>query len=256
MLIDNHCHINSLSGPERADIFSRDLSEYRFIDSTIDMETTCNSLSLSQWYPCVMTSVGFHPLSGDQYNENTIKEYQDIIDQNKKIVAVGEIGLDYKAPVTLAKQEEIFRAFIELAYRNNLPVIIHNRVDRKMLFEGGTPYILNILSEMVTSYERVMFHCFSFNRKFMDMVVEHGGSISFSLNVLRGNKDILDALKNCPIENILFETDSPYMRISDKPSSPFDIEKVYDLAAQVRGVPRKELEEAAYNNSRKLFKFV
>ena len=255
MLIDNHCHINSLSALERAGIFARDLSDYLFIDSTIDMETTCNSLSLSQWYPHVMTAVGFHPLSGAQYNDNTIKEYQDIIDQNKKIVAIGEIGLDYKAPVTLVKQEEIFRAFVALAYRNNLPVVIHNRVDRKILFEAGTPYILNILSEMVTSYERLVFHCFSFNRKFMEMVVEHGGYVSFSLNILRGNKDILDALKNCPAENILLETDSPYMRINDKPSSPFDIEKVYDLAAAVRGVLRPELEETIYNNSRRLFKF-
>jgi len=254
MLIDSHCHINSLDESTRAALFSRDLAEYCFIDSTIDMETTCNSLSLSQWYPRLMTAVGFHPLSGEQYNENTIKEYQDIIDQNKKIIAVGEIGIDYKAPITLAKQEDIFRNFVALAYRNNLPVVIHNRVDRKMLFEGGTPYILNVLSEMVTSYERVMFHCFSFNCKFMDMIVERGGYISFSLNILRGNKDILDALKNCPADNLLLETDSPYMKIQDKPSSPLDIEKVYKLAAEVRGVSLKELEGAVYENAKKLFK--
>ena len=163
MLIDSHCHINALSAAQRADLFSRDLAEYRFVDSTVDMESVCNSLTLSQWYPGVMTSVGFHPLSGEQYHANTISEYQAVIDQNKKIVAIGEIGFDYKSPVPFPRQEEIFRAFVELAYRNNLPVILHNRVDRNMLFQGGTPYILNVLNELVTSYEALMFHCFSFD---------------------------------------------------------------------------------------------
>jgi TatD DNase family protein len=254
MLIDCHCHINSLSRQAREDLFAKDLSDYRFIDSSIDLETTYNSLTFSQYYPHVMTAVGLHPFSGANYTKDVLKEYTQILQDNKKIIAIGEIGLDHKAPIPLSKQEEIFRDFVGLAYRNNLPIIIHNRFDQKVLFEDGVPYIITLLDEMIRSYENVMFHCFSYSRKFLDIIVDKGGYVSFSLNVLREHPRVMDSLKHCPLNNILFETDSPYMKIGDSPSTPLDIGKVYDLAASVRGVDVKILENAASINAKKLFK--
>jgi len=255
MLIDSHCHINSLSREEKERLFEQDLTGYRFIDSTIDMETTHNSLSMAQWYPYIATAIGFHPFSCEQFNDGVIDEYQDIIDANKKIIAVGEIGLDYKAVTPLQKQEEIFRKFVELAYRNNLPIIIHNRFDQKLIYADGVPYIFTIINEMVSSYANIMFHCFSYDRRFLDMVVEKGGYASFSLNILRGNPRTIESLKHCPIDNLLLETDSPYMKIKDQLSTPMDITRVYDFAAFVRGVKRDELADAVCNNAQKLFKF-
>jgi len=253
MLIDNHCHINSLAQADKESLFGRDLDGYRFIDCTVDLESTYNSLSLSQWYKPVYSAVGFHPLSGHLYTADTIAQYQDLIDSNPKIVAIGEVGLDYKSSLPLPEQEKILRGFIELGYRNRLPIIVHNRFDRRLLFEGGTPYILNVLSEIVTAYDKIVFHCFSYGPKFLEMVIAKGGFASFSLNILRGDKDILDSLKNCPLENLLFETDSPYMRVAGNASNPLDVDKVYSLAAEVKGVGREELEKAVWENARKLF---
>jgi len=77
--------------------------------------------------------------------------------------------------------------------------------------------------------------------------------VSFSLNILRKSNKILTSLENCPLENLLLETDSPYMRIKDKPSTPLDIVKVYERAAQIKAVAREKLEEQVFLNAQKAF---
>jgi len=246
MLIDSHCHINTLSSEERDAIFLKPLSQYLFIDSSIDLESTLVSLNISSKYDCVYSSVGFHPFSADKFFDNTIAKYKKLITESPKAIAVGEIGLDYKADAPLARQEEILRAFIELAQKKELPISIHNRL------QG--PLILNILDDYYPSYEKVVFHCFSYSSDFLGKIIEKNGVISFSLNVLRKRPDLLTSLKACPPENLILETDSPYMRIGNKMSSPLDIEKVYSFVAEVKKIDLPQLEEKIHSNAKRFFK--
>jgi len=247
MFIDAHCHINSLDPEKTEKVVSSCQSGYTFIDSSINLPSTLNSLQLSNKYSFIYSAIGFHPFSAKEFSEATIASYKNILQQNKKIVAIGEIGLDEFADIPLKEQEEIFCRFLILAKEFNLPVIVHNRVSE--------PNIFGILDKYFTSYEKIIFHCFSYSRDFLDSVTGKRGYVSFSLNILRKKKNIIESLKNAPLENMLLETDSPYMKIDGRASSPLDIEAVYSFAAAAKGLKVEELKKSTYSNAGKLFLF-
>lgn len=246
MLIDSHCHINSLNLTQQNSFFLSDLSDSIFIDSSIDYETFLISLKLSTEHKFVYTALGFHPFSAEKYDPGIIKLYEELIDNNKKIAAVGEIGLDYKAAVSIEKQEAIFKEFIALAKRKNLPIQIHNRLK-------DYERILPILDDFYSDYSQVILHCFSYPAAFLKKLITKGAYISFSLNILRKNKDIIDSLTQCPLENLLLETDSPYMRIDDRASTPLDIKEVYSFIAKLKNTDIKLLEDIINTNAKKIF---
>ncbi len=245
MLIDSHCHLNSLSKIAREDIISSSKGSHCFIDSSIDLDSSKVSLEISSKDDFVYSALGFHPFSGKSFSPTVVRDYEKLIGNNKRIVAIGEIGLDYKADFSIQVQEDILSAFIELAKIKGLPVMIHNRwQDTK---------ILDILDKFYPSYGMVVFHCFSYDQDFLTKIVERGGFISFSLNILRKKEEISESLKKCPLEKLLLETDSPYMRVAGKPSTPLDIDKTYKAAAEIKGISEEELESAVSSNIRELF---
>lgn len=245
MLIDTHCHFNSLSSKAKGEALSNGLDKHFIIDSSIEGKSSLASNELSKKYDFVYTSLGFHPFCVKDFNLEVLEGYEKLIDSNEKIVAVGEIGLDYKADEPLKNQEDIFRMFIKLAKKKELPIVIHNRLDDER--------VLNILDSLYQDYKQVVFHCFSYSTKFLEKILERKGFVSFSLNILRKNKDILESLKMCPIENILFETDSPYMCLKGSSTTPLDIDKVYAFAAQIKGIQQKSLEDKVIENVKKVF---
>ena len=246
MLIDSHCHLNSLSQNQRELVFSHCSHGYILINSSIDLVSSKDSLDYSKNYPFIYSALGFHPFCASQYSSQTLGQYKELIEKHGKVVAIGEIGLDHKADSPLEQQEEIFRSFIELAKDLGLPIMIHNRL------EGFR--VLEVLNEHLSSYENVIFHCFSYSVEFLKKIIERSGIVSFSLNILRKNKDILASLRECPLENIILETDSPYMRIEGRPSTPLDIDKVYKFTGQIKGLEIKELREIIFSNVRGVFK--
>jgi len=245
MLIDSHCHLNSLSKITRDDLISSSGASYRFIDSSIDLNSSKISLEISNQNDFVYSALGFHPFSIKSFSKSLVGEYKKLIDNNKKIIAIGEIGLDYKADFPVEVQEDVLSAFVELAKSENLPIMIHNRwQDDK---------ILDILDKFYSSYEKVVFHCFSSGPDFLARIIERGGFISFSLNILRKKEEITQSLMSCPKSNLILETDSPYMRLSGKPSTPLDINKTYKTAAEIKRISEEELKGSVSLNIGKLF---
>jgi len=245
MLIDAHCHINSLNKSTLNETLSLASNNYIFIDSSINVNSAELSLEISRAYPFIYSAIGFHPFSAKEFSDTTIETYKKLIQENKKILAIGEIGLDETAETPRESQEKILKAFFALAKDTGLPILIHNRLKE--------PIIFNLLDDFFSSYEKVIFHCFSYNYEMLQRITGKGGSVSFSLNILRKKKDIIDSLAKCPPENLLLETDSPYMRINNRPSTPLDIREVYNLAASVRQIPVKDLEEVVLANFKKTF---
>jgi len=245
MLIDSHCHLNSLSKITREDVISSSGDSHCFIDSSIDLFSSNISLEISKQNDFVYSALGFHPFSIKSFSKSLVGEYEKLINDNKKIIAIGEIGLDYKADFPIEIQEDVLSAFIELAKSKNLPIMIHNRwPDAK---------ILDILDKFYSSYEKVVFHCFSSGPDFLARIIEKNGFISFSLNILRKKQEIIQSLISCPKSNLILETDSPYMRLSGKPSTPLDINKTYNKAAEIKGISEEELVASVSLNIGKLF---
>ena len=245
MLVDSHCHLNSLSERRIKAVIDEYKDNYILIDSSIDFESSCASISLSRKFDFIYTALGFHPFSGDRFTDSILGDYQNLITENHKVVAIGEVGLDYKADISIDKQQSILEKFLDLAKKNTLPVFIHNRLKDER--------ILDILNSFFPNYERIVFHCFSYSTQFLNKIIAKQGNVSFSLNILRKNKKIISSLKNCPIKNMLLETDSPYMKIDNVCSSPLDIDQVYSFASLRRGIDKSDLELKVFNNIKKLF---
>ncbi len=247
MLIDAHCHINSLDEAKQKDILRSSQNEYIFIDVSIDLTTTIDSLTVLGDYEFVYHSLGFHPLSGGNFSSQTIERYRNFIRSYKKIVAIGEIGLDYKSSLSFKEQKDILEAFINLSKEFDLPVVIHNRWN-----DDG---ILGILDEYFSDYTNIIFHCFSQDISFLRRIIDRNGNVSFSLNVLRNKSRLKEALKYAPLDRLLLETDSPYMKVYGDYSTPFDIKKVYNYAAKIKNVSFEELKQKVYCNAHRLFSF-
>ncbi|MFH1767815.1 MAG: TatD family hydrolase [Candidatus Omnitrophota bacterium] len=245
MLVDSHCHINSFPEERIKDIIFQDKEDYLFIDVSIDRDTAAKSLSISGRSDCVYTSLGFHPFSAQSWREDTVIFYRRLIDENKKIVAIGEVGLDYKSNTGFNEQRDIFVEFIILAKEYSLPLVVHNR--------WQDDFILNILDEHFDSYEKIVFHCFSQDKNFLARILDKKGHVSFSLNVLRQNKKIKESLGAVSLDNLLLETDSPYMKVNNIASSPLDIGKLYDFIAKEKGVPQERLCQLVSANAKRVF---
>ena len=249
MLIDSHCHFNSLSRITREEIISSK-PEFLLIDSGIDLDSSLASISLSRKYDFIHTSLGFHPFCANEFSDEVLSRYRKLIEDGEKIVGIGEIGLDYKANTPADKQEEIFSKFLELARDKNLAVIIHNRTDPS---KKSLPRVFEVIDRHLADYQKVIFHCFSYSPDILDKIIEKKGFVSFSLNILRKKKDIIESLKRCPLANLLLETDSPYMRIGDKKSTPLDIGKVYSYVSYIKEIDQEVIEKEVYSNAKKVF---
>lgn len=246
MLIDAHCHINSLNKSTLNDVLSRASDNYIFLDSSINIDSAKLSLEINNKHSSVYSAIGFHPFSIKEFSDTTIETYRKLAQENPKVLAIGEIGLDETAGIPLDEQEKILKAFLALAKDLNLPVLIHNRLKE--------PVIFNFFDDFFPSYEKVILHCFSYNYEMLKRLTDKGGYVSFSLNILRKKKDIIDSLVRCPLENLLLETDSPYMKINDRPSNPLDIREVYDFTASAKKISAEDLEEAVSINFKKAFR--
>lgn len=251
MLIDTHCHINSLSPEQQKAVISLNCQRYCFIDSSIDLNSSLKSLELSKTAFFIYSSIGFHPFCTKEYTADTLKQYEQLIDGNVKVAAIGEIGLDYKAVESWEKQETVFCRFLELANKKSLPVVIHNRFE-----SADNRRTLDILDGFYRDYKNVIFHCFSYSKELLLRITDKAGFISFSLNILRNKKSLLQALQACPLDNLLLETDSPYMKINDRLSQPADIEQVYSFASQIRKESREKIEESIYSNIKRAFPII
>ena len=252
MLIDSHCHINSLADEQQKAVCSLDPVRYCFIDSGINIDSSIKSLDISRSSSFIYSSLGFHPFCVKEFTADTVKKYEKLIEANPKVVAIGEAGLDYKAGEPSGRQEDVFREFIDLAKRKDLPLAIHNRFDPAK----GHKRVFSILNDFFSDYHAVVFHCFSYSKEMLLEIVDKGGFISFSLNILRKNKRLLEALKACPLDNLLLETDSPYMKVKDRLSLPVDIEKVYSFVAEIKQIDQSELEKKVSLNIKKAFPLI
>jgi len=242
MLVDCHCHINSLAKDAQTTITEADTGMFTFLDVGIDTETTLASCALSVRHAHIYTACGIHPFHAKDFSRTTIEEYRQIIRTHKKIIGIGEVGLDEKTDIPLFSQKEVFSAFLKLAIEEDKTLILHLRIP------GREHLLLQILDEHLSSYERCVFHCFSQGPRYLEKVIERGAFVSFSLNVLRKNKRIAESLEQCPLEQMLLETDSPYMKIRDRQSSPLDIPEVYSHVSEVKGIMPQDLESQVYNN--------
>ena len=207
MFIDTHAH---LFYPN----FEGDLDEvvararqndvdYILVPAT-DIKTAEQVIDLTEKYEMVYGAVGIHPHDTKDWTSSLISKIEKLA-KNKKIVAIGEIGLDYYYDFSpKEKQIEAFKAQIELALKLNLPVIIHNR--------DSDEDVMEIIRSYCGTGLKAQFHCFNGSIEDAMELVGMNFMISFTGNITFKKADNLrKILQHIPPENLLLETDSPFM---------------------------------------------
>ncbi|MDD5596045.1 MAG: TatD family hydrolase [Candidatus Omnitrophica bacterium] len=250
MFIDTHCHLDFPEfDQDRDEVIRR--SKEQGIDFLVNigssLKSSAASLELAQKYDFVYASVGIHPHEADRFNLQEEKTLRQLA-QKEKVVAVGEIGLDYYRNFSKAEnQKPLFLALIKLAKDFNLPLIIHTRQA-----ESDT---LKILKDMLPL--RAVVHCFSGNAQFLKECLDLGFFISFTCNVTyKKAQDLREIIKLTPLERIFLETDAPYLSpegLRGKRNEPINVKYVAEEIVKAKGISLEEVARITSNNAKDFF---
>ena len=204
MLIDTHCHLyfdeikNDL---ENVFLRANDLGVTKFVCVGTNISDSKMSLDLSREYKYVYATAGIHPHDSKDVELGYLNELREIL-SNNKVVAVGEIGLDYFRNISTPEvQQKVFIEQLELAFEIKKPIVFHNR-------ESDTD-LINILSDF--SKINGVAHCFSSSLNTAEKLIDMGFYISFSGNLTFKNSHLPDIAKKLPLDRLLVETDTPFL---------------------------------------------
>lgn len=253
IIVDSHCHLTSneydrpppnletiLTNAKKMNV------EYMLSVSTCMPEFSQN-LEIAESHTNIFCSIGVHPShSNEKLDMSLVSKYLD----NKKTIAIGEVGLDYfysdpeKGHPTKLDQQRLFHKMLSLSKTTNLPYIFHAR--------DCYPHIFDILSE----YENIngVFHCYTDNIENAKKIIDKGLYISVSgIITFKNSSDLRKVLRYIPLDRLLIETDSPYL-------SPIPFRGQINEPAYVRLVAEKvseekkiKLEEIAETTTRNFF---
>ena len=251
MLIDTHCHLffDELK-EDLSSVLKRaaDLGVTKFICVGTNIEDSKESYNLALDYENIFSTAGVHPHDTERVAENYIDELYNLL-KNKKVVAVGEIGLDYfKELSDVSVQKKIFAEQLELDQKINKPIVFHNR--------DSDDDIINTLSEFPNVYG--VAHCFSSTYDVAKKLIDMGFYISFSGNLTFKNSHLPDVAKRLPIDRLLVETDSPFLSPvphRGKTNEPGRARFVADLLARLHNLSINEVAQITTTNAKAIFNF-
>jgi TatD DNase family protein len=251
MLIDTHCHLffDELK-EDLSSVLKRaaDLGVTKFICVGTNIKDSKESYNLALDYENIFSTAGVHPHDTEEVAENYIDELYNLL-KNKKVVAVGEIGLDYfKELSDISVQKKIFAEQLELAQKINKPIVFHNR--------DSDDDIINTLSEFPNVYG--VAHCFSSTYDVAKKLIDMGFYISFSGNLTFKNSHLPDVAKRLPIDRLLVETDSPFLSPvphRGKTNEPGRARFVADLLARLHNLSINEVAQITTTNAKAIFNF-
>ena len=222
------------------------------INMGCDIQSTKKAIELSKKYDHIYVAAGLHPENIPQTEEElwkTILEIENLIINNKKIVAVGEIGLDYHwKSDNIELQKNAFIKQIELANKLKLPVSIHTR--------DAIDDMIHIIRKNKIENSGVL-HCCPFNRELVKHGLENGLYIAFGGTcTFKSSKNAREIINMVPNDKILIETDSPYL--SPEPlrgtrNDSTNLKYIVQKIAEFKGMAQEEVANITYKNALKLF---
>ena len=249
MLTDSHCHLfydQIFRDIDNVLIRSKRLGVSRFICVGTNINDSLLSLDIAEKFENVYCSAGIHPHDSQDVDKDYIQQIE-LIMNSKKMIAIGEIGLDYFRNISSKKNQiKVFNELLQLAEKINKPIIFHNR--------DADKDIIDILS----SYPNVIgvSHCFSSTLSTAKKLLDMGYYISFSGNLTFKNSDLSKVAKYLPLDRLLVETDSPYLSpepYRGKPNEPGRTRYVAEKLAEIHNISFESVAEQTTKNVNKLF---
>ena len=253
MLFDTHAHMNDPAFDQDREEMILSLKEKGtgfVMNVGCCLESSKDCIALAEAYPFVYASVGSHPDSADEVNEEVIENYRRMA-QHEKVLAIGEIGLDYYyETVPREIQQKAFRMQMELAKELNMPVIVHER----NAHDDG----MRIVKEFkgVTG----VFHCYSGSAEMARQLVNMGWYIGFTgVLTFKNARKAVETAASIPLDRIVLETDCPYMApepFRGKRNDPSYLYRMAEQLAQIRGITPEEAAAITTENGKRLYRIM
>lgn len=253
MLIDSHCHINDKRFEGQKDFILKKLAENKIekiINVGCDEIGNEQSVQLAKENDEIFAAVGFHPEAAERFTSESLYRMEELC-REKKVVAIGEIGLDYhyeKPPRDI--QKIVFAEQLRFAHDIGKPIIIHLRdaySDMEQILAENSGYLTN----------GILFHCYSGSAEMVKVFGKYdsyfalGGAATYS----KKSKEVAEAI---PTDRLLLETDSPYLTpvpYRGQLNYPHNVRVVAEHLAALIGTDIQTFEQATYENTKRFFKF-
>lgn len=247
MLCDTHCHIYKEYYDNIDEILKKceENGVIRFINNACNFENSLEVLELSKKYKNMYCVIGLHPEEDLNDIDKVLELIKDNIDNNK-MIGIGEIGLDYYwNKDNKGKQKEVFIKQLEFAQKYNLPVVIHSR--------ESTGDMLEILRDFKL---KGIIHCFNGSVEVAREYIKMGYKLGIGGVVTFKNCKLIDVIKEVGIDNLVFETDSPYLTPNPdrgKKNDPSYVNVIVDFISKELGIDREELINVSNKNISDIF---
>ena len=254
-LFDNHAHLDDEKFDEdREELIEKIHNDEidKFVSAGYSLESSKKSIELSKKYDFIYSTCGVSPNDIPQTEEELWKELDEIkklAKENKKVVAIGEIGLDYHWNTENKElQKKAFVEQIKIANELNLPIQIHTR--------DAVMDTLEILKQNNVN-KKGIFHCCPLNRELVKEGLKLGFYISFAGPVtFKNSKNANEIIEMVPNDKMLIETDSPYLSpepFRGKRNDPRNVKFIAKKIAEVKNITIEEVAETTYKNAIKVF---
>ena len=249
---DSHSHYNDEKFDEdREEIIEQTYNDgiTKFVCAGYNIPSSKFSLELAQKYNYIYSIVGISPNDIPQTEEELWKSIEEISsiaveNRNNKIVAIGEIGLDYHyTKKNKEKQKELFIKQIQLANKYNLPIVIHSR--------DAVKDTIDILK----NYKSFgVIHCFSESKEVANEYIKLGYKLGIGGVLTFKNSNLKDVIKDIPLENIVLETDSPFLSpIRGSVNEPKNIKLIAECLSNIKNITISEVAKKTTDNVCKVF---
>lgn len=253
MIFDTHAHYDDEAFQEDRDELLNSLSTHGIeavVNVGASIQTTKNTLELMKKYPFVYGAVGVHPSETEELNDN-LMDWLKHVSGEKKVVAIGEIGLDYywKEPDPEIQKHWFVRQ-LQLAREVELPVIIHSR--------DAAQDTLDIMKAEKAGEIGGVIHCFSYGtemaREYLNMgfYLGIGGVVTFN-----NGRKLKEVVEYMPLDRIVLETDCPYLSPvpnRGKRNSSLNLPYVAEAISQIKGISPEEVIKITNQNARNLYR--
>lgn len=250
MLIDTHCHLDFPEFEQDRDVVikrAKDNGIDYIINIGSSLQGSIKSQQLSKAYDFIYATVGLHPHEADRFDKEIQSSLEDLAKKDK-VVAIGEIGLDYyKNYSKIENQKPLFISLVKLAKDLKLPVVVHSRqaqTDTLKILKDALP-----LAAVV--------HCFSGDEDFLKACLDLGFFISFTCNITYNKATQLRQLvKVTPLDRLLLETDAPFLPpegFRGKRNEPAYVKYLAQTVANIKEITIDEVAKVTTDNARAFF---
>lgn len=260
MLIDVHAHLDD-----------KKFGNQQFLDEVINRakaadvkviivnglnrDSNRNCIALSKKYDIIKCALGMYPQDSEKLDDKQLQDELEFIEHNikdknnkNKIVAIGEVGLDFywtkpDEKEKIEKQKRAFEKLIDLSIRLDVPIIVHSRKSEQECVE--------MLEQKKA--KKVVMHCFSGNKNLVERIIKNKWFFSIPANI-NNSEHFQMIVKLCPLQQILTETDAPYLSpTSGAINEPANVAVTIKKIAELRGMTAEETEKNIFMNYQKLF---